>query len=77
MLEPLLPATSTLGRPPIWTRRQLINAIWWRIRTAALWRDVPERCGSWQSIYGPFRGWQRSTLVRRSAHRAGSVRRRP
>jgi transposase len=59
LLEPLLPATSVLGRPPIWTRRQLINGIRWRIRTGAPWRDVPERYGSWQSIYGLFRGWQR------------------
>jgi transposase len=59
LLEPLLPATSVLGRPPIWTRRQLINGIRWRIRTGAPWRDVPERYGSWQSIYGLFRCWQR------------------
>jgi transposase len=59
LLEPLLPATSTLGRPPIWTRRQLINGIRWRIRTGAPWRDVPERYGSWQSVYGLFRRWQR------------------
>jgi transposase len=59
LLEPLLPATSVLGRPPIWTRRQLINGIRWRIRTGAPWRDVPERYGSWQSIYGLFRRWQR------------------
>ncbi|WP_233160281.1 transposase [Pseudonocardia sp. MH-G8] len=47
LLEPLLPATSVLGAP-IWTRRQLINGIRWRIRTGAPWRDVPERHGSWQ-----------------------------
>lgn len=59
LLEPLLPATSALGRPAIWTRRQLINGIRWRIRTGAPWRDVPDRYGSWQSIYGLFRRWQR------------------
>jgi transposase len=59
LLDPLLPAVSALGRPPIWTRRQLINGIRWRIRTGAPWRDVPERYGSWQSVYGLFRRWQR------------------
>jgi transposase len=58
-LEPLLPAMSALGRPPTWSRRQLINGIRWRIRTGAPWRDVPERYGSWQSVYGLFRRWQR------------------
>jgi len=59
LLEPLLPAMSVLGRPPTWSRRQLINGIRWRIRTGAPWRDVPERYGSWQSVYGLFRRWQR------------------
>ena len=59
MLEPLLPAVSQLGRPLKWTRRQLIDGIRWRARTGAPWRDVPARYGSWQSVYGQFRGWQR------------------
>jgi transposase len=34
VLEPLLPA-STRGRPPKWTKRQLINGIRWRVRAGA------------------------------------------
>lgn len=59
LLQPLLPATGKLGRPRVWTLRQLIDGIRWRTRTGAPWRDVPERYGSWQSIYGLFRRWQR------------------
>ncbi|MFC6560293.1 transposase, partial [Nonomuraea cavernae] len=29
-LEPLLPAASKRGRPPKWSRRQLIDGIRWR-----------------------------------------------
>jgi transposase len=29
-----------------------------RTRTRCPWRDVPERYGSWQSVYGLFRAWQ-------------------
>ncbi|MFE3450924.1 transposase [Nonomuraea sp. NPDC059194] len=39
-LEPLLPVTSGRGRPPKWSKRQLIDGIRWRIRTGAPWRDV-------------------------------------
>ncbi|WP_432215792.1 transposase [Streptomyces hygroscopicus] len=39
--EPLLPVSKKPGRPPIWTRRQLIDGIQWRTRTGAPWRDVP------------------------------------
>jgi transposase len=58
-LEPLLPAPSVQGRPPKWTRRQLINAIRWRIRVGAPWRDVPVEYAPWQTVYGLFRRWQR------------------
>ncbi|MEU5862593.1 IS5 family transposase [Nonomuraea sp. NPDC047529] len=58
-LEPLLPTPSDRGRPPKWSRRQLIDAIRWRIRTGAPWRDVPEAYAPWSMVYGRFRRWQR------------------
>jgi len=58
-LEPLLPAGIKPGRPPVWTRRQLIDGIRWRTRTGAPWRDVPERYGPWDRVYDLFRRWQR------------------
>lgn len=59
VVEPLLPRGIKPGRPPKWSRRQLIDGIRWRIRTGAPWRDVPSRYGSWQRVYGLFRAWQR------------------
>jgi transposase len=59
VLEPLLPAGSGRGRPRRYPLRQLINGIRWRSRTGTPWRDVPERYGAWQSVYGLFRRWQR------------------
>src|SRR5512133_2862178 len=40
-LEPLLPRGKKAGRPPTWSKRQLINGIRWRTRTGAPWRDTP------------------------------------
>ena len=62
ILEPLLPHGKRPGRPPKWSRRQLLNGIRWRARVGAPWRDVPERYGHWQSIYGLFRRWQRDRV---------------
>ncbi|WP_443056554.1 IS5 family transposase [Streptomyces sp. MUM 178J] len=58
-LEPLLPRGRKPGRPPIWTRRQLIDGIRFRTRTGVPWRDVPERYGPWARSYDLFRRWQR------------------
>jgi transposase len=59
ILEPLLPTPTKPGRPPKWTKRQLIDGIRWRIRVGAPWRDVPTCYGPWQTVYGRFRRWQR------------------
>jgi transposase len=58
LLEALLPIGKKPGRPRLWTFRQLIDGIRFRIRTGCPWRDVPERYGSWQSVYGLYRAWQ-------------------
>nr|WP_040785805.1 IS5 family transposase [Nocardia pneumoniae] len=59
-LEPLLPRGKKAGRPPKWSKRQLIDGIRWRIRCGTPWRDVPGRYGCWQTLYGLFRRWQRA-----------------
>ena len=59
-LEPFLPVerTGRQGRP--WTpHRRVVNAILWRTRTGAPWRDVPAAYGSWQTVYGRHRTWSR------------------
>ncbi|MFC4089100.1 transposase, partial [Micromonospora sp. GCM10011541] len=58
-LEPLLPVGRRPGRPPTWTKRQLIDGIRWRTRVGAPWRDIPECYGSWAAAYAVFRRWQR------------------
>jgi transposase len=58
-LESALPASSGKGRPPKWTKRQIIDGIRWRVRTGTPWRDVPEAYPPWQTLYDWFRRWQR------------------
>jgi transposase len=59
-LQPLLPRGKKAGRPPKWTKRQLIDGIRWRTRVGSPWRDVPDRYGHWKTVYGLFRRWQRA-----------------
>jgi transposase len=46
-----------MGRPPKTTNRVFINAVLWKVRTGAPWRDLPERFGPWKTIYSRFRRW--------------------
>ncbi|WP_425445774.1 transposase [Umezawaea tangerina] len=41
MLESLLPQPSRSGRPSLWSKRQLVDGIRWRVRVGAPWRDIP------------------------------------
>ncbi|MFJ6443659.1 transposase, partial [Streptomyces sp. NPDC091649] len=55
VLSGLLPQTET-GRPRR-DDRVVLNGIVWKLRTGSAWRDVPERYGSWRTLYTRFRRW--------------------
>ncbi|WP_245238339.1 transposase [Streptomyces roseochromogenus] len=50
------------GRPPVWSWRQLIDGIRFRVRTGVPWRDVPVEYGPWGRICALFRRWQRDGI---------------
>src|SRR5450759_5291673 len=58
VLEPLFPVWKDNGRPILDMRRTL-EGIARRFRTGAPWRDIPERFGNWNSIYGRFSDWSK------------------
>ena len=52
----LFPVPKT-GRPPK-DNRLMFNAILWIARSGAAWRDLPERYGSWKTVYSRFCKWR-------------------
>jgi transposase len=58
-LQPVLPPTHQEGRPRGEDRR-ILNGIRWILRTGAPWRDLPERYGSWSTVYSRFYRWQKA-----------------
>ncbi|MER7309601.1 transposase [Streptomyces griseoluteus] len=55
-LDPHLPAMGRRGWQ--WNgHRRVINGILFRVRTGIPWRDLPERFGSWKSVYERHRRW--------------------
>ncbi len=58
-LQPLLPRRKKEGRPREDDRR-ILNGLRWILRTGAPWRDLPERYGSWSTVYSRFYRWRKA-----------------
>lgn len=58
VLEPVLPPTRSgkRGRPAA-DHRACLEAIAWRYRTGAPWRDLPADLGKWQTAWKRHRRW--------------------
>jgi transposase len=52
VLEPLLPALSTVGRPPAWPMRAIVDAIFYVLRGGIPWRMLPPCLPPRQTVYG-------------------------
>jgi putative transposase len=65
ILEPLLLAVlkqSNRGRPRQVDLREIVNAIFYVLRTGCAWRLLPHDFPAWQTVYGYFRRWRDSGL---------------
>src|SRR5919202_1697381 len=57
-LAPLLPPEKPKTGRPNKGHRAVLNAILWKLRTGAPWRDLPSSYGPWQTAYTRFRRWR-------------------
>jgi transposase len=55
-LEPLLPVGGARGGRWV-DHRLVIDGVLFRVRTGVPWRDLPERFGSWLTVYKRHRRW--------------------
>ena len=59
MIEQLLPNKQTnRGRPRTWPLREIINAIFYIVRSGCAWRLMPHDLPPWQTVYGYYRTWR-------------------
>lgn len=60
-IKELFPVHVGKGRPGH-SPRLILNGIMWILCSGAAWRDLPERFGSWKTVYHRFRQWQQNGL---------------
>lgn len=59
VVEPLVPAISAEAAYHVHTRREIVNAILYVLRSGCSWRMLPHEFPAWGTVYHYFRQWQR------------------
>jgi putative transposase len=67
-IAPYLPQPKPCGktgRPREYSYREILNAIFYQLRTGCAWRLLPHDLPPWETVYGYFRRWKRNGLWQR------------
>ena len=61
----LLPGKASDPGATARDNRLFLEAVLWRVRTGAPWRDLPSEFGRWNSVFQRFRRWARAGVFER------------
>lgn len=56
----LIPTAKAVGRPRSVCMREILNAIFYVLRSGCAWRMLPHDFPAWQTVYGYFRTWRKA-----------------
>src|SRR5919199_3989960 len=57
-IEPLLPTPKAPGRPRVHSLREILNAIFYIVKSGCAWRLLPHDFPPWKTIHHYFRTWR-------------------
>jgi putative transposase len=62
ILEPLIPKAKPGGRPRSVDMRQILNGIFYMLRSGCAWRLLPHDYPAWSTVYDYFRKWRNASV---------------
>lgn len=62
LIEPLIPPEKSGGRHRSVDMREVLNAIFYLLRSGCAWRLLPHDFPKWQTVYGYFRQWRKAGI---------------
>ncbi|WP_226889793.1 transposase [Nostoc sp. MG11] len=66
IIEPLLPQKKQT-RPPKWTKRQILDGIFYQLKNGCNWCDLPRDLPPYSTVF-----WHLHSVARSGSHRAGN-----
>jgi putative transposase len=57
-IEPHLPAPTGYGRPRTHSLREILNAVFYLLKSGCQWRLLPHDFPRWPTVYHYFRKWR-------------------
>ena len=70
VIEPHMPAPRAAGRPKIHPTREILDAVFYIVRSGCAWRMLPHDLPPWKTVHHYFRVWRLDGNV-------GEAKRRP
>jgi len=58
LIEHLVPEAKSGGRPADYPRREILNSIFYLLRSGCSWRMLPHDLPPWRIVYHYFRQWR-------------------
>lgn len=68
LIAPFMPAPAKTGRPRLWTMREIMNAIFYVLRSGCAWRLLPKDFPPATTVYGWFLRFRRQGLFETINH---------
>jgi transposase len=68
VLEPGFPAASRLGRPRKWSLREIVNAVFYILRSGQPWRMLPKDFPPLSTVQRYFYAWRNAGLWKTINH---------
>jgi putative transposase len=58
LLEAYLPASKRRGRPRLHSPREILNAVFYVLKSGCQWRMLPREFPPWKTVFHCFRAWR-------------------
>lgn len=63
IIEPLLPKKKTT-RPPLWSKRQILNGIFYQLKNGCNWSDLPKDLPPYSTVFWHYKQWRAEGVIK-------------